>query len=378
MRALQNILKHTLLITAACALTLGGAFVYFFYFSPRAGMAPEGARLERVLASPHFHDGEFQNPVNTTLNGQGGGHMASAMYDWLFNGVQRAPEDPLPVEFTEKVDLSGFSDTTISVTWFGHSTVLISIEGRTVLFDPMFSESAAPIPYLGQRFPVEREFNINALPALDAVVISHDHYDHLDHESVAALAEKSKRFFVPLGVGAHLESWRIPPGKITELDWWESFEFAGLTFSATPARHFSGRGLPASNSTLWASWVIVGEKRRVFFSGDSGYFPGFKKIGERFGPFDLCMIECGQYSENWPEVHMAPEESVRANVDLAGALLMPIHWGAFDLSLHAWNEPPQRMLAAAQQQNARVALPKIGQTFTVDSPPQERWWESVR
>ncbi len=385
MATFRGAFKFTLLVTLTAVIIFAVTVVYFLFMAPRSGAAPDGTRLSQIEESPNYQDGKFQNTIPTVLQGHGPAVMLGAGYDWLFGGAERAPRNVLPVGFG--ADSLLVNDNSIVVTWFGHSTVLLEFEGRTILFDPMFSESAAPVPFLAKRFPVEREFEISSLPPLDAVVISHDHYDHLDLESVRILDAKTKRFFVPLGVGAHLESWGVDFQKIIELDWWESVGFAGLTFSATPARHFSGRSLPASNNTLWASWVVsnarmVGERKidatkTVFFSGDSGYFPGFKEIGQRFGPFDFCMVECGQYSENWPDVHMAPEQTVRAFLDLRGDLLMPIHWSAFDLSLHDWNEPPTRMTREAEKENVRVALPMIGQRFTIDNPPQLRWWEDV-
>lgn len=358
----------------ALATLLGAAYVYFFKLAPRAGAAPEGERLARITQSPNHRDGEFHNTVETTLSGRG--HLGDAFVAWLF-GADRAPEEPLLVQWSGPGQLIT-ADSTPRVTWFGHSTTLVTFDGAAILFDPMFSSSAAPFPYLGNRFPVSRDFSTSELPVLDAVVISHDHYDHLDLESVRQLSRKTRLFLVPLGVGAHLERWGVAPQKIVELDWWDSTAVGDITFVATPARHFSGRGLPAANQTLWCSWVALGPEARIFFSGDSGYFEGFKEIGARYGPFDLALLECGQYSENWPDVHMMPEETAQALLDVRGAALMPIHWGAFDLSLHAWDEPPRRLSAAAQARGITLALPRIGETFTLDSLPQERWWENVR
>ncbi|HSH00035.1 MAG TPA: MBL fold metallo-hydrolase [candidate division Zixibacteria bacterium] len=367
---IAKVIGSTLLIL--CAL-LAGAFVYCFKLAPRAGAAPDGERLARIRQSPNYHDEKFHNTTETTLSG--GGHLGAAFADWLF-GADRAPANPLPVLWNDPGEMFA-ADSTLRVTWFGHSTTLLTCDGAAILLDPMFSSSAAPFPYLGNRFPITREITGAELPQLDAVVISHDHYDHLDLESVRQLAGKTRVFLAPLGVGAHLERWGVAPDKIIELDWWESTTVGAIEFIATPARHFSGRGAPASNGTLCCSWVVRSPGSRVFFSGDSGYFDGFKEIGRRYGPFDLALLECGQYSENWPDVHMAPEETAQALLDVRGAALMPIHWGAFDLSLHAWNEPPRRLSAAAAARGIPLALPRIGETFSLHNLPQERWWERV-
>ena len=226
-----------------------------------------------------------------------------------------------------------------------------------------------------QRFstlPIEAE----DLPPIDAVLLSHDHYDHLDYPSILKLKEKVGHFFVPLGLGSHLKHWGLAESKITELDWWQEIQFFNLTFVCTPAQHFSGRGLSDRNKTLWASWVILTDKTRLFFSGDSGYFDGFTKIGNQYGPFDICLLECGQYNERWQEIHMMPEETLQAHLDLKGKILIPIHWGAFNLALHTWTEPPERLLKAARAHpEVIISTPIIGQTVNLSAPiPQTTWW----
>ncbi len=213
------------------------------------------------------------------------------------------------------------------------------------------------------------------LPSIDAILISHDHYDHLDYGSIRQLKDKTKYFFVPLGVGAHLQHWGVEASKITELDWWQSADIDGMTFTATPARHFSGRGLTDRDKTLWASWVIKGQDNNIYFSGDSGYRTHFKQIGEQYGPFDFTMIECGQYNEKWEAIHMMPEQSLQAHIDLQGKMMMPIHWGAFNLAVHPWKEPVERLLKA-KKEDMMIATPVIGESFVLSQAlPDARWWE---
>ncbi len=269
-------------------------------------------------------------------------------------------------------------DTGIVVTWFGHSSLLIKIEGRIFLTDPVFGKRASMVSFMGpKRFDYSPQPSIEDLPPLDGIIISHDHYDHLDYESILVLKNKVDRFFVPLGVGAHLESWEVPTSNITELKWWESTRVdEELTFICAPSRHFSGRGLNNRFSTLWCSWIIKSNKSRIYFGGDSGYFPGFKEIGEKHGPFDLTMLECGAYNINWHDIHMLPEETAQAHVDLKGKSLLPIHWGKFNLALHPWKEPIQRVLKKADELNANVLTPEIGEIVILDDHTRnDQWWE---
>ncbi|MGB1016417.1 MAG: MBL fold metallo-hydrolase, partial [Nannocystaceae bacterium] len=208
--------------------------------------------------------------------------------------------------------------------------------------------------------------------------ISHDHYDHLDSATIHALAHKIPRFFVPLGVGSHLEYWGVDPANVTELDWWDTQTINGVAIHATPARHFSGRGLHDRDATLWASWSLIGPKHRAFFSGDTAMFPGFKQIGDRLGPFDVTMIESGAYNRRWVDVHLGPEQAVQAHIDLQGRLLMPVHWGTFDLALHGWTEPAERLLAAATDLGVTVAVPKPGGSVEPGNPPPAvAWWPDI-
>ncbi|WP_130616749.1 MBL fold metallo-hydrolase [Cohnella abietis] len=264
-----------------------------------------------------------------------------------------------------------------SVTWFGHSAILLRLDGKTIFLDPMLGKRPSPFPVFGgKRFSESLPIEIEQLPSIDAVIFSHDHYDHLDYGSIKKLMHKVKRFIVPLGVAAHLERWGVDPAIITEHDWWDEFDFEGLSLASAPARHFSGRSVGDRNSTLWCSWVIMGKQAKVFFSGDSGYGPHFEQIGSKYGPFDLTLMECGQYDEKWAAIHMLPEETVQAHQDVKGKLMIPIHWGAFTLALHDWTDPAERSTKAAKANNVAIATPRIGQTVTIGAAefPTTAWW----
>nr|WP_239566011.1 MBL fold metallo-hydrolase [Paenibacillus sacheonensis] len=270
----------------------------------------------------------------------------------------------------------------IQVTWFGHSAFLLELEGRRLLFDPMFSDSPSPVPSLfgSKRYSGILPLAPEAFPRLDAIILSHDHFDHLDKASIRKLMGKTERFVVPLGVRDRLIRWGVEPGRVTEHGWWDELELAGLRLACAPARHFSGRGLFDRNGSLWCSWILIGAENRVFFSGDSGYAPHFKEIGERFGPFDLTMMECGQYDARWANIHMMPEETVQAHLDVRGGLLIPVHWAAFTLGYHAWDDPVERAVLAARAQGVRIATPRIGETVDAraDDYPQSAWWREAR
>ncbi|WP_397328133.1 MBL fold metallo-hydrolase [Paenibacillus arenilitoris] len=267
-----------------------------------------------------------------------------------------------------------------SVTWFGHSASMLRLDGKTLLLDPMFGSAPSPFPFVGgKRFSDRLPFELDELPVIDAALISHDHYDHLDYGSIVRLKNKVRRFIVPLGVGPHLERWGVDPAAIEEHDWWDEFEYEGLKLACAPARHFSGRSLNDRDATLWCSWVIEGREAKVFFSGDSGYGPHFKDIGDKYGPFDLTLMECGQYDPRWANIHMMPEETVQAHLDVRGSLMIPIHWGAFTLAMHDWTDPVERALAAAARLGATVLTPRIGEPVPLGDTvyPTSKWWEEA-
>ncbi len=344
-------------------------------YGSQFGRPPEGGNQERMKSSPN-HDGKrFRNPIatNTTF---GFRDYLSMMSKWMFGREKRKPGSGLEVVKLGR-DSFGRVSEGLRVTWFGHSTALIEIEGRRILTDPVWSQRSSPSNVMGPARFHPPPIALGDLPPLDAVIISHDHYDHLDKESIVLLAGTGVVFIMPLGVGSHLERWGIRRSQIVELDWWESAIKgpSGIEIVATPARHFSGRGFGDRNVTFWASWVIRGTRHRVFFSGDTGNFPGFAEIGEKYGPFDITLIKIGAYDPLWPDIHLNPEEAVKAHLALKGNLLLPIHWGTFNLAFHDWFEPPERLVRAASDKSVPYAVPRPGESVTWGSaPPVQPWW----
>ncbi|WP_416959639.1 MBL fold metallo-hydrolase [Streptomyces sp. Agncl-13] len=345
------------------------------------GADPSGERLARIRRSPHFKDGVFQNPGGNTNVRPSGGTMREMGKSYLDKEqrARRAPDGTLPVHATTLADLARPAATGLRLTWMGHSSVLAEIDGHRVLFDPVWGERCSPFPFAGPKRLHPVPLPIAALGPVDVVVISHDHYDHLDMPTIKALADTDTLFAVPLGVGAHLEHWGVSPDRLRELDWHEETKVGGLTLTATPARHFCGRGLRNTQHTLWASWVVAGDEHRIYHSGDTGYFEGFKDIGAAHGPFDATMIQIGAYSEFWPDIHMTPEEGMRAHLDLQGGqphgVLLPIHWGTFNLALHAWAEPGEWTADEGEAVGQAVATPRPGEPFEPGGDlTTDPWW----
>lgn len=335
------------------------------------GAAPEGARLKRMAAASLYVDGRFANTLPE--------HMAfgwSTMRRFLVGNASATPAEPPPVHERKTEDFPA-PRTGLAVTWLGHSSLLIEIDGAIVLTDPVFSERTSPVSFLGPTRFHRPPIAIDQLPKVDAVVISHDHYDHLDTQTIIALSKRVGHFVVPLGVGAHLQYWGVPPGAITELDWWQEFEVGSLRLVCTPARHFSGRGFTDRNRTLWSSWALIGASHRMYFSGDTAMFPGFAEIGKRLGPFDVAALEVGAYDQAWPDVHLGPEQAVAAHQAVGGRLMLPVHWGTFDLALHPWTEPATRTRLAAQAAGVTLLTPEPGQRIDASAPPPPHaWWPS--
>ncbi|WP_371859623.1 MBL fold metallo-hydrolase [Pseudoduganella namucuonensis] len=328
-----------------------------------------------AYASPQRAEGRFRN--DKTMHKMGVMGTLRVIWQMAFaKPADTVPAKPIPVHALTAAQLEAAPDN--SVFRLGHSTMLLKLDGGYWLTDPVFSERASPLQWLGPARFHQPPIGIEDLPPIKGVILSHDHYDHLDHAAVLALAGKTEVFIAPLGVGDTLVKWGVPADKVKQLDWWKSASVGGVRLTATPAQHFSGRGLLDANKTLWASWVIQAGGQRIFFSGDTGYFKGFKEIGDKFGPFDLTMIETGAYDPQWPDVHMQPEETMQAHIDLRGKLLMPIHNGTFDLALHAWNEPFERITALAAERGQTLATPEIGQRLDVrEAPPANQWWRKA-
>lgn len=298
----------------------------------------------------------------------------SVMKRVFLDRSERTPRARLP---EIRPDLKSFLAPSefMKFIWFGHSTLLLNVNSRIILIDPVF-HNAAPVSFLVQRFqpPVVR---LKELPHIDTIVISHDHYDHLDEKTVNFFSEKSTRFLVPKGVGAHLRDWGIADSRITELGWNESVLDHEITFRAVPAQHFSGRGLFDRNETLWASWIIESQGEKIYYSGDSGYGPHYKEIGDKYGPFDYAFMENGQYNERWPDVHMQPEESLQALIDLKAEIYIPVHWGMFDLALHHWSEPIVRTYKIAKDWDIPILTPRLGEIVDATNRPDTAWWEEI-
>ncbi|WP_329402604.1 MBL fold metallo-hydrolase [Streptomyces melanogenes] len=347
------------------------------------GADPAGERLERIRRSPNFADGVFQNPEGARTRPSGSMVEFAKIYFEKEQRALRAPVGNIPVHATTLADLAKPPATGLRLTWMGHSSVLAEIDGRRVLFDPVWGERCSPFAFAGPKRLHPVPVPLASLGPVDVVVISHDHYDHLDLPTIRGLAGTGTVFAVPLGVGAHLEHWGVPADRIHELDWNESTKVNGLSLTATPARHFCGRGLRNQQHTLWASWAVAGPEHRIYHSGDTGYFDGFKDIGAEHGPFDATMIQIGAYSEFWPDIHMTPAEGMRAHLDLQGGrphgVMLPIHWGTFNLAPHPWAEPGEGTMAAAAAAGAGIALPIPGAPFepTSENVPSAPWWRPV-
>ncbi|MCP4724826.1 MAG: MBL fold metallo-hydrolase [bacterium] len=364
-----------LYVTGVIVLVFAVSTYIFLKTAPQIGAKSEGVRFERILQSPNFSGGKFRNPVVTAMNPSPAG-MFKALIDFIFNSKGRIPESNLPGIKVSGDSFSELPEDDVRITWLGHSTILIEINGQTLITDPMFGERASMVPFAGpKRFGYEYPISIDNLPKIDAVILSHDHYDHLDYQTIIRLHPNVEMFFVPLGVAAHLISWGVSSDKIVELDWWQESDFKGVKLITAPSRHFSGRGIADRFSTLWTSWIIQTDSHNLFFGGDSGYFSGFEEIGKRYGPFDITMLECGAYNQSWKYIHMMPEETAQAHLDLRGTVLLPIHWAKFNLSLHTWTEPIERLLRQAEISNVKVVTPMIGESFVLNRDiPQKDWW----
>lgn len=339
------------------------------------GGSPSDATVERMRASPRFVSDHFENAEPT---GVMKGGTAAATWAWFTGPEMRAPICPLPLVTDTAARIAAPPPSGLRVTWLGHSTTLIEIDGNTVLTDPMWSQRASPSTWVGpQRFhPPPLPFV--DLPHVDAVVISHEHYDHLDMATIRALAARGPTFHVALGVGAHLEAWGVPAAQIVEQDWWEAATLpGGLSVISTPARHFSGRGVPMRVGASWTSWSLVGPKHRVFFSGDTGLTEAFREIAARNGPFDLALLEIGQYDPSWGDIHLGPVGALDAHAMLGAKRLFPIHWATFQLGMHAWSEPAETLTALAGKRGVSLVTPQLGEpvepTLGAASTP---WWRA--
>lgn len=352
--------------------------ILFMNIDPAFGGNPTKEQKEMYQNLNNYVNGKFINEYPTEL-ATNSSDASSTNEDFASEAQSRNPTGLIPVS---TIDWNKIKSENDSLTWFGHSAFLLSIDNKKLLVDPMLSNIVSPVSFVGiKRYEYNEDIMlhlIDEMPPIDAVFITHDHYDHLDYQSIVKLNNKTSHFFVPLGVSAHLVRWGIPKERITELNWWEETEYQGLTVALTPARHFSGRDPFNINATLWGGWVILGNKTRIYTSGDGGYGPHFKDIGNKYGPFDITLIEGAQYDRNWPDIHMVPEQSVQANQDVKGKTMMLMHWGSFTLANHAWNEPIERALEEANKREVNIIAPKVGETVLLDSDlqmPPTLWWD---
>jgi L-ascorbate metabolism protein UlaG (beta-lactamase superfamily) len=343
------------------------------------GSKPDGARLERIKASPRWTGQQFRN-LHPTLPGlRNPSARMPTISDFLCGGERRVPLRPLPsvnpLDTWSRPPGSG-----LRVTWLGHSTLLIEVGGRRILTDPVWGRRASPSPLAGPRRFQPVPVSLRAMPPVDLIVVSHDHYDHLDYPTIRELVKVDVPFVTSLGVGAHLEAWGIPPERIVELDWWESHELpdSGLTVTAAPSQHFSGRGLKDRNATLWSSFVVRTPRHAVFFSGDTGLTTEYRSIRTALGPFDLVMLEVGAFHPAWGDIHLGPANALEALELLGGGPFLPIHWGTFSLAMHAWDEPAETLLELGPKRDAQLIMPRLGDPVEPEHGERvEPWWRAV-
>ncbi|PCJ94511.1 MAG: hypothetical protein COA50_12175 [Flavobacteriaceae bacterium] len=372
---LKKILKKIVYWLFRIALLFGIFLILVVNFYPSFGGNPNKESMNKMKSVPNYKDGKFSNIEKVKEDFSWDDYKK--MFGKMIKGnPNRKPNKSLPVLKWNKSELEALKKEETTAVWYGHSTFFLKMNGKNILIDPMFGDYPAPVPYIiNKRFIDTLPIAIADLPTIDVILLSHDHYDHLDYGSIKKLKNKTKQFIVPLGVGGHLEKWGVPKSKITELYWHESIKVDDIVFTATPAQHFSGRGLRDKMATLWSSWVITGQ-HNIFFSGDSGYFNGFKEIGEKYGPFDVCMMECGQYDELWADIHMFPEQTVQAHIDVKGDMLIPIHWGGFALATHDWDGPIKRLSKVSKEKNINLATPIIGEKIIIGGNQQfSDWWK---
>jgi len=366
-------LYKTALFLLLAALLLAGSGC-FYLRQEKFGRLPQGERLDRISRSPNFSDGTFHNQVPIARIVEGGGGLGLWLKFLLRDGAALQPPAPVP---TVKTDLKALAPDRDVVVWLGHSSYFIRLNGRTILIDPVLSPYAAPVSFSTRAFVGTTIYTADDMPDIDYLLISHDHWDHLDYDTVTALRPRTRHVVTGLGVGEHFARWGFPESMVHEADWDETVRLEdGLAIHVLTARHFSGR-LFDRNRTLWVAFGLETPSHRIFYSGDSGYGPHFKAIGERFGGFDLVLLDSGQYNEAWPYVHMNPEQSAQAAEDLHARAAMPSHAGRFSIAYHAWDEPFRRFTAAGASRPYRVVTPMIGEPVELRNEARtfSHWWE---
>ncbi len=356
------------ILTLLVALAI---FAYYFLNSAVFGIDPIVESSPRIKSSVNYKNGSFQNQSPTEVMRPG------ASYWGLLKNFLNKPKDTEPAEAikTIKTDLKNFNPAEPAIIWFGHSSYLLFIDGKKILVDPVFT-GASPVPFFGQPFAYTENYHPEDFPELDLIIITHDHYDHLDYKSISKFIPKTKHFLSPLGVDSHLIRWGAASKNITSLDWYESVEIEQIAYTATPARHFSGRKFKRGN-TLWSSYVIKTNDLSLYLGGDSGWDKHFKEIGQNYGPFDLAILECGQYGDDWPNIHMFPNEVLKAAAELNANKILPVHWGKFSLALHSWTAPIDSLLEIAEDKNKNIFTPQIGEPLYINQEDKTTaWWRN--
>ncbi|WP_228466976.1 MBL fold metallo-hydrolase [Adhaeribacter swui] len=340
------------------------------------GKLPSGARLERIKKSPNYRNGAFQNESFTPDLAEGVTYFSVAK-DFFFGKNKRAtPTDSIPSTKTDLLHLDPKQDVLV---WFGHSSYFMQVDGKRFLVDPVLSGAASPVSFTTKAFKGTDRYTPDDLPEIDYLLISHDHYDHLDYETILKLKPKVKTIICALGTGEHLEYWGYDPAKIIEKDWNEEVNLGdGFSVHTVPARHFSGRGFKR-NQALWTSYVLQTPTQKLFIGGDSGYDKHFAAIGEKFGPFDLVILENGQYNQSWRYIHMLPEQILQAAKDLKAKRIFPVHSAKFNLGLHAWDEPLKLIMENNKSEHLKIITPMIGEQVNLNDTTQQfsQWWVGV-
>lgn len=371
---IKKIIKGTALSLLALIISL--TLVTIIYMQKSTfGNPPSGQRLERIKKSPNYRDGKFQNLSHTPDLAEGVGYY-TVMKDFFFDKDKRnIPTDVVPAQ---KTDLHSLPADSNVLVWFGHSSYYLQVDGKRILVDPVLSGSASPVRFTTKSFKGSDAYTVDDFPAIDYLFITHDHYDHLDHKTILKLKNKVGKVIMGLGVGAHFEHWGYDSSMLIEKDWNEEISLdAGFTVHTAPARHFSGRGFKR-NQSLWMSYVLQTPTMKIYLGGDSGYDKHFAAIGEQYGPFDLVLLECGQYHPYWKYIHMMPEEVIQAAIDLKAKKLMPVHWSKFSLALHAWDDPIKRVVAEGNKQGMPMITPMIGQPiYLQENESYNAWWEGL-
>ena len=365
------------IILLILVLSIGGV-VIFINTAPQFGSDLTKAQKQEFEQKDHFSSGKFINdlPIDLEMSFSKMGKMMRVMANPDPNVV---PSEEPPMKTMSEEDLLA-GDSVPSINWLGHSSFYMNFDGARILIDPVFNDKTTPVSFFGRkRFYENLPLEADDIENLDIVLISHDHYDHLDYKTIKLLKNKADKFIVPLGVDNHLLKWGVAEEKIITQDWWDETKFGDTQIIFVPTRHFSGRKLGNRYSTLWGGFIIKGKKHSIYFSGDGGYGPHFKEIGDKYGPFDLGLMECGQFNENWSDVHLFPEETVQASVDAGVKTILPVHWGAYTLAPHAWTEPIDRFVVAAKEKEIPYLTPMVGQGFDINAESADftEWWKGA-